>query len=505
MNDILVQHLKQNAINNNAKDIEIIETHISWVLLIDDYAYKIKKPIHFDFIDYSTLKLRKHWCEEELSLNQRFSSDIYIKVIAITGSLDKPFLEGKGNVLEYAVKMHRFKQTDLLSFMADKNKLNSHHIDNMALKIAQFHQNTESSSSHSEHGSAKTVFYWASHNLSDILELVDSSKDVQHIKDIQQQSNKEFVNIKTTISERKKNGFVKNCHGDCHLGNMLWHKQQAILFDGIEFNPALRWVDVICESAFVVMDLHARGFNPLAWRFLNHWLSITGDYAGLRVISFYIAYLALVRAKVALLQIDPTQQDNKHALDLQNNFQNYTDLAQHYLSKKSLELCITVGVSGSGKSTFAARFSETKGFIHLRSDIERKRLFSIPIIGPYHENLTQKLYDSNATKQTYQILHELSINILNSGFSVIVDATFLRRNERLLFKQLAQKHNVTFRILHCYASKDTLEERIIKRINDPSDATVDVLHKQLSKFEPIQEDECDEIEFLKNAVTYHIT
>jgi predicted kinase len=277
------------------------------------------------------------------------------------------------------------------------------------------------------------------------------------------------------MEQRKSQGFIRECHGDLHLGNIAWFENRVTPFDGIEFNAALRWIDVMNEIAFLVMDLQQRNLKPFATRFLNHYLSKTGDYSGVSLLRYYLVYRALVRAKIALLSWQ--QHQNLH--DFQDA-ESYANLAEAFTAPKPPVLLITHGYSGSGKSTVSRKVAEKFGAIHLRSDVERHRLFST--------SKNQDIYSAEKSQQTYQKLADFAETILDAGFSVFVDATFLKYEQRNLFQNLAVKKKVKFLILDFQATEEELSRRIIQRQqlgNDASEATLTVLQYQLQTAQPL--------------------
>jgi aminoglycoside phosphotransferase family enzyme/predicted kinase len=460
--EVLVQSLlKPNAYPHSVSEIELIETHISWIFLTGNFAYKIKKPVQFDFLDFSTLEKRHFYCEEELRLNRRFAPNLYLQVIPITGTVEHPQINGSGETIEYAVKMRQFPANQLLNEMANCGDLNAEIVDQFADLTAKFHRHANTDISESCYGTSAEIQRWFSGNFSEMLPFLELTK-------LALWGEKELSKNAPLIEQRKQHGFIRECHGDLHLGNIVWFENRVTPFDGIEFNSALRWIDVMNEVAFAVMDLEQRNFKPFAYRFLNRYLSQTGDYSGLSLLRYYCVYRALVRAKIALLR----WQQHQNSPDF-SEAENYAAFAEGFTTQKSPLLIITHGFSGSGKSTVSAQLAENLGLIHLRSDVERQRLF---------EKSEQNIYSSKHTQQTYQTLADFAATILHAGFSVLVDATFLKLDQRALFQKLAANQNVEFFILDFQATKEELSRRILQRQqlgNDFSEATLAVLQQQI--------------------------
>jgi aminoglycoside phosphotransferase family enzyme/adenylate kinase family enzyme len=462
-------------------DIELIETHISWVLLTGQYAYKIKKNVQFDFLDFSTLDKRHFYCQEELRFNRRFAPDLYLQVVPITGSAEHPHMNGSGEAIEYAVQMQQFDGSQLLSHIAERGELSAAIIDQLAALTANFHKNAKADTSSSHFGTPQETHHWFQGNFAHIRPLINNERFLQQILQSEHWGEQALKKNKRLMELRKQQGYIRECHGDLHLGNITLIDGRVTPFDGIEFNPGLHWIDVISEIAFVVMDLQFRGFKRLAHRFLNRYLSVSGDYEGLALLPYYLVYRALVRCKVALLR----WEQHRNPQDLQEA-ESYVHLAENYSQPKPSQLIITHGYSGSGKSTFSAQIAENLGFIHLRSDIERKRLIHQPEQGHAEKSagneVNQGLYTPDNVLLVYRRLEELASSLLDAGFSVLIDAAFLQAKQRELFAELAAKKQVDFVILDFCTPEEELKRRISTRQqsgSDASEATLAVLAHQL--------------------------
>lgn len=480
----LIQALLNPAAYPHPVDnIELIETHISWVLLTGHFAYKIKKNIQFDFLDFSNLEKRHYYCDEELRFNSRFAPDLYLKVVPITGSLLKPHINGDGDIIEYAVQMKQFDGSQLLSHIAERGELTAAIIDQLAELTANFHNNAKADTSSSQFGTPQEIHHWFQGNFAHIKPLIKHTSLLQQVLALEQWGERVLLNITPLMQQRKQQGFVRECHGDLHLGNITLIDGKVTPFDGIEFNPSLHWIDTISEIAFVVMDLQQRGFSQLAYRFLNRYLSKSGDYQGMALLPYYLVYRALVRCKVALLR----WQQHQNPQDFQEA-QNYTDLATRYSQPKPAKLFITHGYSGSGKSTLSAQLAENSGMIHLRSDVERQRLLNKARQNTTNNEVNQGLYTPQNVLLVYHQLVELAATSLQAGFSVLIDAAFLQSSQRELFAQLALNKKLGFAILDFYAPEQELKRRVSERQQsgtDASEATLAVLEHQLKTAQPL--------------------
>lgn len=469
--------------------VALIETHISYVLLAGPYVYKIKKAVDLGFLDFSSLEKRRFYCEEELRLNRRFAPALYLDLVPIGGTADQPVLYASDSILEYAVRMARFPQEALLDRMLEAGKLIPRHIDAIAAEVASVHAAIAGAAVPAGLGTPEAVNRPVRENFSQIAERTAGHAASPALERLRRWSEEEFERRRDDFSARLRDGFVRECHGDLHLGNMALIDKRVTLFDCIEFSPGLRWIDVMSDAAFVVMDLDDRGRPDLAWRFLNAYLERTGDFAGLRVLPYYLAYRAMVRAKVACIR---ACQPGLEAPQAWQRAQSYLAIAARLARPRRPWLLITFGYSGSGKTTATQALLERTGAIRLRSDIERKRLFGLAPDARSHSGVDQGLYAPDAHVRTYRHLAELARTVLQAGYPVIVDAAFLKRSERHAFRALARDMNVPFAILELDAEADELRRRVAQREaqgRDASEATLQVLEKQIQNGERIVPEE----------------
>ena len=479
----LLNHLN-DPIPSGSLPPEIHETHISWVLLAGDIAYKIKKPVNFGFVDFSTLALRKHACEEEIRINQRYSPEIYIELTKITGTASEPVIGGKGPILEFAVKMRRFPTDQTFDRLATTGKLLPKHLHDLASVVAHFHLQSPGATGALARTRLERATDFVEANFDTISAHLNHESESESVVMLRAWTQREREKLTDLFHERSSQGFIRECHGDLHLGNIVLLNGRACLFDGIEFNEDLRWIDTLSEIAFTLMDLEEHGLQHLGYLFLNRYLEITGDYAGLPLLDYYRLYRAMVRAKVAILQ--STQEisgENQHIQ--QDICDRYIRYGLRLAERKTPSLIIMHGLSGSGKSFLASQLAGTLPAIVIRSDIERKRLFA-----EQGSTITGMgdLYNRSTTQLTYQRLFEFSRRILGSGHSVILDATFLRSDERGKAKRLAEECNSGFLILECEAPVELLLSHIDARQEegtDPSDADATVLQLQMNSHEPL--------------------
>ncbi len=471
--------------------IRLLETHISYLILAEPYAYKIKKPVNLGFLDFSTLEQRRYFCAEELRLNRRLAPQLYLDVIAITGTPAQPQFDGAGPIIEYAVKMRQFPQTALLDRILAQGGLNGEQVTQLARTLADFHSAAPAAPSDGLYGSAAQVFQPMQENFEQIRPVLDDEDDLLRLEALRVWSELEFGSRREDIRQRREQGYVRECHGDLHLGNMVLLDGQITLFDCIEFNPNLRWIDVISDLAFLIMDLHDRACPALAWRLLNNYLERSGDYPGIKLLRLYQVYRAMVRAKVAAIrlgQVESIEDRNTHLAA----YRRYALLAERLAQPGQAALVITHGLSGSGKSRHSAALAEHWGAIRLRSDVERKRLSGLDAGAASGSGLDSGIYTPKASRKTYRQLEKFALSLLRSGYRVIVDASFLGKSQREAFRKLAQTLAAPFAILGTCANTATLRQRILareRRGGDASEASLAVLEKQLASQEPLTADE----------------
>lgn len=473
------RHLLERGL---ALHVEVVETHISYLLLTGIYAYKIKKAVKLAFLDFSTLEQRRLDCERELRLNRRYAPDIYLDIVAICetpAGLDLADIGAcRSPALEYAVRMREFPQDCLASRVLERGELGGADVDAMAAELARVHRECDSSPPDDKLGSAANIQGWVSKSFAVIRPLLRDQADLQELARLEQWMEAESRSRRALIEARKKSGQVRECHGDLHLQNIVMQDGKPRLFDCIEFNEELRWIDVVNDAAFLAMDLHVRGRADYAHRFLNAYFDATGDYAGLPLLRFYMAYRALVRAEVALLSGTGAERfpDESYA-----RYREHIDFAVQCTLPARAWLILMHGLSGTGKTTISTALLAETGAIRIRSDVERKR-----------SGTSAVSYSPQAIGANYEHLLELAGFAIDGGFGVIVDATFLRRAQRDLFAQYARRRGIPYVFLSLQAEPGELARRLASRRQhgaDASDADQAVLERQILNQDALGTDE----------------
>jgi len=474
------------------------ETHISWVLLTGHDAYKIKKAVDLGFLDFTTLEKRRFYCNEELRLNRRLAPDLYLDVVMIGGTPNAPIL-GNEPAVEYAVHMKRFAQTGIMNRLLPHGHIHNDHIDKLASLIAEFHNKLIPAEADSPHSATTEIDKAAMQNFDHLPQLIRESNDISLMETVRKATVATYTACEPLFKQRAAAGKIRECHGDLHLGNIVILDDRPIPFDCIEFSASLRWIDVISEISFTVMDLLRRGHSAFAWRLLNAYLENTGDYQGCRVLRFYLGYRAMVRAKIASIRAGQRGSRMRNEL---KSCRSYLRLAHNCLTSRHPAVIIMHGLPGCGKSTVAQFALERLGAIRIRSDVERKRMFGLSPLAD-SKAMIGDIYSEEITRKTYGRLEELAKEVIAAGLPVIIDAAFMLRAERKIFQSLANNFGVPFLIASVETDPALIEERLTIRSrqrSDASEADISVMQKLKDVQEILDEQErADVVKFSNNG------
>lgn len=469
---------RPDAFDHPVQDFALCETHISWVLLTGPYAYKFKKPVDFGFLDYTTLEKRRFYCAEELRLNKRLAPALYDTVVPLQGTQGRPVVGSPGaEGFEYAVRMHQFAAEDRLDAVLARGELTLEDIDQLAGRIAIYHQEAPQVALTEPLGTSAVVQQAVDDNFTTITATGRLEPAWQEtFATVAAWSIEQGSRLAGLIDERRDQGMVRELHGDMHLGNMARFAGEIVIFDGIEFSETLRWIDCMSEIAFLFMDLTVRDAPGFAWRMLSRYLEATGDYEGLEVLWYFACYRAMVRAKIAALSDDENAQAR---------LGQYLRLAARFTQPRRPFVLLMHGFSGCGKSRLAARLVPELHLLQVRSDIERKRLAGIDPL----QRGSETLYSAAMNQRTYAHLAQVARVALQSGCSVCLDAALLRSADRQLLAAAAECQGAPWLILSLHAPQDVLRARLASRRRGPSDADARVLELQLASAEPLSDQE----------------
>src|SRR6202162_1029678 len=444
----LIESLKKPEVYPHAvKALTLVETHISWVVLTGDYAYKIKKPVNLGFVDFSTLEKRKYYCEEELRLNRRLAPEIYLDIVKIAGSPAAPVLNGPGVPFEYAVRMKQFNRESELDRLVSGGIDLAPQFDDFATALARFHRSAEPAGRNSSFGTPEVLSRPMRENFEQIDDLVTEEKEGLQLSDLRAWTESELQKTREYLVARKNGGFIRECHGDLHLANMVLIDNKIVVFDCLEFNENLRFIDVMSDMAFLLMDLEEKGKASLSARFLNAYLERSGDYEGITILRLYRVYRAMVRAKVASIRAGQ-QESGPERKRLIKESREYIRMASRNAVRERPFMAITTGPSGSGKSVLARGLGELFPAVVIRTDAERKRLALLdPLDKSRSAGLEGGVYSPEMTRKTYERVFQLARTILQAGYSVILDGAFLKRDRRREARRTAEETGVPFLLI----------------------------------------------------------
>jgi aminoglycoside phosphotransferase family enzyme/predicted kinase len=466
----LAHALRDLLARRDGEPVEIIETHLSWVLLTRRLAIKLKKPLSLGFVDARTADSRRDLCRDELRLNRRYAPRLYRAVLAIRGTTAAPHFGGEGRIIDWVVCMRRFPAGALLCERLAGGTVAADVAGRLGHDIAVLQAQAPLLA-------PDTLIGWPEQVLQSALEVAKSlaATHPEPVAPLRAWIEAQAAWLRPLWLRRRRAGFFRECHGDLHLANVVLLPAGPVPFDCLEFDAALRWIDVGSDIAFPVMDFAARGWPELAFRCLDAWLQRSGDFGALPGLRFQLVYRALVRALVGDLR-PPAPAD-------------YLACARGWAEGAAPGLIITCGVSGSGKSFLAARLLAAAGAVCVRADVERKRLAGLSALERSAE-AGLDLYSTQDTRRTYARLLAAARAGLRGGWPVIVDATFLRRRQRQAFSDLAARLDVPFTILHCHVAPEVARARVNLREagrQDASEATPAVLERQLADVEALDD------------------
>jgi aminoglycoside phosphotransferase family enzyme/predicted kinase len=469
-----------------ADAIALIETPISWVLLAGDYAYKIKRPVRYGFIDLTDPVRRERLCEEELRLNRRFAPELYLEVCRIVTAAGHALIDGDGSVLEHAVRMRRFPSTEELDQLLEGGRIEPKELAAFGRELARIHAQLAVAAADSSWGQPAQIHALMIRNLLECAEAARALGLPGPVLALQAPLQRRLPRDAPVMAARRAAGRVRECHGDLHCRNIVRLAGCLIAFDCLEYEPAFRWIDVADEVAFLASDLAARDRPAHAHAFIAAYLEEGGDYQACRVLRLYEAHRALVRAKVAALSATGADDEPRQALRREHI--GLVEHAAHALEDKAPLLILMHGLSGSGKTHLAQQLAVCLRAIHIRSDIERKRHAGLEAGARSGSAPDTGLYSGDTREAVYARLADAAEHALAGGYTVILDATFLRQRQRARFGELAGRCGVPARLVSCNAPEPVLRARIAARKaqeRDPSDADEAVLGWQLSQQEPL--------------------
>jgi aminoglycoside phosphotransferase family enzyme/predicted kinase len=485
---ILKSLLKADAYPEQTHSVTMVQTHISWIFLTDTHAYKIKKPVDFGFLNFSTIDRRRFYCNEEVRLNRRLCPDIYEGVVELRETPAGAAFHGDGAIIDHAVKMKRLPAERMLDRLVETGELSSDDMANVARTIADFHQTALTSPAISEYGHLDRIMFNWHENFEQMIPFEETTLPAEERGVIKEWVSSFAENNAELFGRRVAEGFVRECDGDIHLENICMIDGRVCIFDCIEFNDRFRCCDTAADVAFLLMDLDYHGRYDLAEDVITAYRETSGDKGMMALIDFYKIYRAFVRGKVESFRLDDAGIDQYDREQAHTRAIRYFRLARGYIERRRLAptLFITCGLMGSGKSSLAGQLSFELGIACFNSDTIRKRLAGIPLDTSVSESYAAGLYDLRTSDATYAELLRLAEAELAAGRSVIIDASFMRRDDRSRSAALAGRYSAAFTILHVTCGDAENRRRLMERSakgQSVSDGRVELLDRQRQEFE----------------------
>jgi aminoglycoside phosphotransferase family enzyme/predicted kinase len=479
--------LKPEAYPEATQKIELVQTQMSFVFLADQFVYKVKKAVDLGYLDYTSLEKRQFYCQKEVELNRRLCPEVYLGVVPITRPKGAIVIGGRGEAIEYAVKMRRLPQEAMMNVLLANNRISLEMITRVAQKLAAFHQRAETNAEIGAFGEIEAITRNTDENFSQTEKYIGktiSQDSYQHLKGY----TNSFIQKNTPLFNRRiKEGRIRDCHGDLHAAHICFTNGICI-YDCIEFNDRFRYCDVASEIAFLAMDLDHYGRADLSSILVKAYVGDSGDKELLKLLDFYKGYRAYVRGKVESFKLDDpylAPAEKRQTLEVAAS---YFDLAHAYAESRSI-LFITVGLVGTGKTTLAQALAKRLGLVVISSDVTRKQLAGIPVTEHRFEEFDSGIYSPEFSRKTYAHMFSEARLILRDSGSVILDASFIKTEERLKAKRLAEEMGAGFFIIECTMGEENIKKRLARRLEreTTSDGRWEIYQPQKKAFAPVVE------------------
>jgi len=455
--------------------IDVIQTHISYVVLTGLFAYKVKKDVRLPFLDFSTLEARRHFVAEELRLNRAFAPELYIGTLPITMDGSGYRLDGEGEPVEWVLKMREFPGDSLWSKRFERDELTLTDMLRLGTRLAELHEAADHDAEIARFGDPDRVARVAEDNFTETEQFVGTIQEPSMLARTRALTRDFIATHRDLLIARQREGRIRACHGDLHLRNVCTLDGEVCLFDCIEFNAEFRNIDTLYDVAFMVVDLEYRNRPDLAYAFLNAYLERSGDYRGAALLPLYASMRAYVRAKVYSFQAIDSHLPERERAAAEEKARAFYTLAWCYTRSRSPEIWVVCGLSGSGKSTVGAWLAQQLGAVHLRSDAIRKHAAGVPL----DARAPKRVYSRARSKETYAAMTDIALFLAGFGLPVVMDAKFDRYADREELRALIGAKGIALRMVSCEAPQSLLRYRIARRRSDVSDANLEVLERQL--------------------------
>jgi len=486
--------LKPDAYPEEVTGVELVQTHVSYIFLTDRHAYKIKKPVDFGFLNFSTIDRRRFYCNEEVRLNRRLCPDIYEGVVELRETPAGAAFHGSGAIIDYAVKMKRLPADRMLDKLVDAGTVTPAAMRKVSSVIAEFHRTALTSPSIAEYGRLERIMFNWQENLEQMIPFENQTLPAQERESIRSWVTAFAAEHESVFQQRVDDGFIRECDGDIHLENICLDDGAVHIFDCIEFNERFRCCDTAADIAFLLMDLDYHGRPDLSDDVIDEYVSSTADQGLMALIDFYKIYRAFVRGKVKSFRLNDSGINPEDQALARKRALGYFRLVRGYIERRRLKpsLFITCGLMGSGKSTLAAQLAFELGIASFNSDETRKQIMGLPPGTPAREAFGEGLYDRKSTEATYADLLRRAEDQLRKGSSVVIDASFMHKSRRAPFARLAKRLAVPLIILHVTCGEAETRRRLHERETagkSVSDGRLELLPLQTAGFEPPDEAE----------------
>ncbi len=478
----LIEALKNpRAYPHHPKTVRVVQTHISVVFIADELVFKIKKPVNFGFLDFSDLDKRKHFCAEEVRLNARLCPDIYLGVVPITDDGTSIEIQGKGAVVEYGVKMKRLPEESMMDGLLGRGMVTPDDMTRIASVLTPFYRRAPTGRRIDRYGTIAVIGLNCDENFNQTRPYIGKTISPQHFQSIKEFTENTFKTKAGLFEERLRGGFIREGHGDLHSRNICLTPQDVYIYDCIEFNERFRMGDVAQDIAFLSMDLDSFRYPALSRFFIDEYVRLSGDTGLVTLIDFYACYHAFSRGKVTSFELGEEEIDSEEKKRAASRARAYFHLAHHYAVKETSPfLVIMFGLAGTGKSGVADLLSDQMGFQVIRSDEVRKEIAGVNRAEHRYGDFEEGIYSKEMTEKTYRVLIDRAKGLLADNRSVILDACFLKEDERRQAREIAEETGSRFAIIVTTCPDEVVEKRIGQRMRGKSisDATVDVYLRQ---------------------------
>ena len=485
--------LKPAAYPEPTAGVRLVETHVSLIFISDSLVYKVKKPVDYGFVNFTTLDRRRFYCEEEVRLNSRLCPELYLGVVELRETPEGGSFAGGGKVIDYAVKMKRLPEERMLSHLLATGQVEPEHLAQVARIVADFHARAARGPQIDACGGAAGVRANWEENFRQAAPFQEETLPGADLALLRDWVERFLAERGALFQARVDGGFVRECDGDLHSGNICL-TDPICIFDCIEFNERFRYIDTASDIAFLLMDLEYAGRPELCAPFLESYREASGDAGFTPLLDFYRSYRAFVRGKVTSLRFGEPGLAREELDLLKGSARRYFRLARGYALRSRLapSLIVTCGLIGSGKSALARQLSFELGLPLERSDLVRKRLAGLPPTARAGTGYDEGIYSAAGNEATYSALLQSAEQTLLSGGSIVLDATFRRKKERDQFRLLARKLGVPFFLIQTDCPEKLIRERLEQRLLDPdevSDGNWEFFARHREQFEPPLEGE----------------